>query len=185
MNPPPRKFPRRIFGWLLFIGLAVMLTMLLAKNSVPRQAISLSDFYSQLLANHLTEINLGGDEITGVMTTSAGVPVAFRTQLPSGTSSNWTFTQWLLDHDGNAKVTVDVSSSELTNILVPLIPWLLIFGFIWFFVFRTLRKQKQTQWGMIPPTPSGAAFAAWIYPSQTGGPPPAPGTGPVNEVRPQ
>ena len=30
-------------------------------------------------------------------------------------------------------------SNLLMNILLPLVPWLLIFGFVWFFVFRQLR----------------------------------------------
>ena len=36
------------------------------------------------------------------------------------------------------------SNNLLLNILVPLIPWLLIFFFIWFFVFRVLRRAQTT-----------------------------------------
>ncbi len=35
------------------------------------------------------------------------------------------------------------SPAPLTDLLVQLIPWLLIFGFIWFFVFRNLRRRHE------------------------------------------
>ena len=31
----------------------------------------------------------------------------------------------------------------LTDILMPLLPWLLIFGFIWFFIFRKVMRQTK------------------------------------------
>src|SRR5688500_752925 len=40
-------------------------------------------------------------------------------------------------------VTTAPRESLFARVLVPLVPWLLIFGFIWFFVFRQLRKQYQ------------------------------------------
>ena len=55
-------------------------------------------------------------------------------------TSNWDFTAWLLDHRGTADVKVDNNQNLLINMLLPMIPWLLIFGFIWFFVFRQLRN---------------------------------------------
>jgi cell division protease FtsH len=48
------------------------------------------------------------------------------------------------DKPGSAGLTTEIkvenSGSILTNLIVPFIPWLLIFGFIWFFVFRQLRN---------------------------------------------
>ena len=41
---------------------------------------------------------------------------------------------------GDTKVEAKNQSNLLMNILLPLVPWLLIFGFIWFFVFRQLRN---------------------------------------------
>jgi ATP-dependent Zn protease len=66
---------------------------------------------------------------------------AFHTQIPKE-AVGWQFTQWLLEHRGNAIVNVDNNANVLLDILVPLIPWLLIFGFIWFFVFRQLRHRQ-------------------------------------------
>ena len=34
-------------------------------------------------------------------------------------------------------------SNDLTNIIVPLIPWIIVFAFVWFFVFRLQRRQSK------------------------------------------
>jgi ATP-dependent Zn protease len=177
VNPPRKSVNRGIFGWVLFIGLAVMLFLLLSRGHVNRQQISLSDFRTLLDNGKISAVTLDGDEITGVMTTQSGAAIAFSTRIPTGTSPNWQFTQWVLEHSGGATVTVNDSSSLLMNILVPLIPWLLIFGFIWFFVFRNLRKQKQAQTTFPPPIPTGTPFAAWVYPYQPSATPPPTGLG--------
>jgi hypothetical protein len=77
------KFRAGLFGWLVFIGLAVMLVMLVQNSKHP-----------QPVPTQPTE-----------------------------------------------------SSSFLNHFVVPLIPWVLIFGFIWLFVFRQLR---QSLWNKNP-----------------------------------
>jgi|SRR5579872_7040783 len=180
MNPQPRKFSRGIMVWLFVTALAVALVFLLKQNAVPRQGISLSEFHSQLLAGNISEVNLDGDVITGEIKGQAGRTTAFQTQLPTGTVPNWGFTQWLLEHAGDANVTVNNSSSLVMNIVLPLVPWLIIFGVIWFFLFRKLKNQRTLQ----PQVPTGAPFAAWVYPYQPGTPQAAPTGADANPARP-
>jgi hypothetical protein len=57
----------------------------------------------------------------------------------------------LLNRGQNAPAAAPASpppanSNSLRDLLVPLIPWLLIFGFIWFFAFRQLRNVGATMW---------------------------------------
>lgn len=92
----------------------------------------------------MSRVTLDGDEVSGAF----GTPVSlggrsvllFRTALPSGSAGNWLFTQWLLGH-GSVTVDVESSNSLVTNFVLPFIPWLVIFFFIWFFVFRQLRSR--------------------------------------------
>ena len=42
------RFGRGLFGWVLFIALAVMLFMLLSKSQMQYAHVALSDFYSRL-----------------------------------------------------------------------------------------------------------------------------------------
>src|SRR6185312_1979988 len=65
----------------------------------------------------------------------------FRTYFPDQTFSNWEFTQKLIDATGKTTdIRAEPSNNVLVNILLPLVPWLLILAFIWFFVFRQLRN---------------------------------------------
>jgi cell division protease FtsH len=140
------RFGRGVFGWVLFIGLAVMLFMLVNKTNRAAATIPLDQFKTQLEQGNVKELTIEGDEITGVfnqevMGTSNNEIENFKTSLPTGTSMNWDFTKWVLDTAAK-KTAVKVANTQnvLLNIIVPLIPWLLIFGFIWFFVFRQLRN---------------------------------------------
>src|SRR4051794_15051896 len=138
------RMGRGLFGWVLFIALAVMLIMLLQKGSTQYANLALSDFWSQLEADHVAKATIEGDKITGELNSQyniGGINVQkFQTALPAGSSSSWLVTSEILAKRGNAKVDVENSQNLLINIIVPLIPWLLIFGFIWFFVFRQLRN---------------------------------------------
>jgi cell division protease FtsH len=138
------RLGRGLFGWVLFIALAVMLIMLLQKGSTQYASIALSDFWSQLEQDHIANVTIEGDKLSGVLTAQQNIAgqnvMKFQTALPAGTSSSWEVTRDILAKRGNAKVEVENSQNLLLNIIVPLIPWLLIFGFIWFFVFRQLRN---------------------------------------------
>jgi ATP-dependent Zn protease len=90
----------------------------------------------------------------------------FQVQLPAGTTQNWTFMQWLLDNRQNAMVRVENGPNWLLQVIIPLIPWVLIFGFIWFFVFRGLRKAQ----GIDPNAPR----PVYLVPPPPGQPMPPP-----------
>jgi cell division protease FtsH len=137
-NPAqPVRARRGVFGWVLFVGLAVMLFMLLSKRGGNYRSVPFSDFAQSLEEQRVRSITLDGDEITGV--TADGQP--FRTALPAGMGGNWNFVHWLIEKSsGTTRVEIRNADNVLVNILVPMIPWLLIFGFLWFLMSRTLRK---------------------------------------------
>ncbi|HEX4055534.1 MAG TPA: ATP-dependent metallopeptidase FtsH/Yme1/Tma family protein [Tepidisphaeraceae bacterium] len=172
---PPRRFGKGLLGWIILICFAVLLVVMLQGNGNSGQMIPLSEFRAQLQAQKISAVNIDADELSGTMTTQAGATVAFRTRLPAGTSSNWAFTQWLLDHAGPAKIEVKNGPSTLMNILVPILPWLLIFGFIWFFVFRKLRRLRQGPSIFAQQyTTTGGVSAGWVNSDPHPGPVPPP-----------
>ena len=143
------KFGRGLFGWVLFIGLAVMLFMLINTKNNTAVSIPLSEFQLRLERDLVQNVVIDGDEIRGtfkdegeIVNTPAGsVKVKeFTTPVPLGSSADWTFTRWVLENRRNAQVTVENNQNILLQVIVPLIPWILIFAFIWFFVFRQLRN---------------------------------------------
>ncbi len=140
------RFGRGLFGWVLFIALAVMLFMLLNKGSTQYASIPLSEFTTRLDQDRVETLTIETDKILGQFRGEEtigpkGEKVGkFQTALPAGANNTWEFTQWILEHRKNAEVKVENSPNWLLQVIIPLIPWLLIFGFIWFFVFRQLRN---------------------------------------------
>jgi cell division protease FtsH len=138
------RFGRGAFGWVLFIALAIMLFVLLNSRNNAAVPVNLDVFWTALAEGQVRKITLEGDEIIGEFSVPQDVNgqkvEQFRTAVPTGSSMDWNFTQSILDRRGTMQVRVENSSNTLMTIIVPLIPWLLIFGFIWFFVFRQLRN---------------------------------------------
>jgi len=140
------KFGRGLFGWVLFIGLAVMMFVLLQGNTRGMPRIEYSEFETRLENDKVASIKVEGDKIEGQFIGQESIanikePVSkFYTTLPAGSAANGELISRLLDKRKNAKVDFENNQNLLLTILIPLIPWLLIFGFIWFFVFRQLRN---------------------------------------------
>jgi ATP-dependent Zn protease len=144
---PSRSFGKGVFGWALFIGLAVMLFVLLKTSQSSTAEVALSDLTMQLERENVRDISIDKDELTGEFLTPPSFTngmTRFRTSLPEGLGSQWSFVQWMIDHRGQARVSATHTQSLLTQMILPFIPWLLIFGFVWFFIFRQLRI-KSTQ----------------------------------------
>jgi cell division protease FtsH len=136
---------RGLFGWVLFISLAIMLVMLLRSTTTTHQPIPISDFETLLSQNRIEEFTIDGNDIEGTVKDGVTIPGAgstkyFSTEYPEGTFSNGSYLVDLMNKRGATKVEAKNQSNLLMNILLPLVPWLLIFGFIWFFVFRQLRN---------------------------------------------
>jgi ATP-dependent Zn protease len=146
----PGGFRKGLFGWLVFIGLAVMLILLAPKGKKATSDLSLGDFHDHLVAGDVQSLTVGTDVVEGQLrspsTVTGKVPSVsrFRMQLPAGTTGNWSFTNWLLENRHGAQIDASNDSSFLMSFVVPLIPWVLIFGFIWFFVIRNLKKTGTT-----------------------------------------
>ena len=141
------RFRSGLVGWLLFIALAVLLVMLVQSRNQQRTDIATSEFIARFDEDKVAELRVEGDEIFGKFRekTKVTLPgggtqetIEFRTQYPNGAMANSAFVDLL-----NKKKTTRINAENPNNfwaLVLPLIPWLLIFGFIWFFVFRQLRS---------------------------------------------
>jgi cell division protease FtsH len=137
------RFSRGLFGWFLVGALCITLFLLLSNNRSAYTSISLSDVFSQFEAKNVANVVVENAQIKGKFKT----PVAFnsqqvsqfRAEIPPGAAQG-PFLISLMDHRNGADISAENSDNLILSIIVPLIPWLLIFGFIWFFVFRQLRN---------------------------------------------
>jgi cell division protease FtsH len=140
------RFGRGVFGWFLFIGLAVMLFMFLQTNSRNYSTIDLSQFWNELSNGKIKELTIEADEVKGEFKSKLAVANGeiqfFRAVLVQNNGMDWRFVESVLEKARQSQTSVKAENNQnfIINILLPFIPWLLIFGFIWFFVLRQLRN---------------------------------------------
>jgi len=85
---------RGLFGWVLFIALAVLLFMLLNKTSNQYTQIPVSEFESRLVEDKVRKVVVQGDELTGEFRNAETIPsvtgnvTKYRVVYPSGTFAN-------------------------------------------------------------------------------------------------
>jgi len=145
------RFGRGVFGWVLFIGVAILLFLYLQNQGPTHSDITLDVFNSKLQKGDIAEVTIQGDEVFGkfvkdrehVATNGTKVD-RFRTVLPQLATSDWSFLRSILnDTAGNPRVMqvkAENPNNMLTSILITLIPWLLVFAVIWFIFIRQLRN---------------------------------------------
>jgi ATP-dependent Zn protease len=147
-SKPPRRAGWRIFLTIVFVvgGIFVLLMLSLKQAAPIHPAIAVSDFYAQVKRDNVSSITIDGDSIDGQLRTTMVIDnrkvTQFHTELPAGTSGNWTFTQWLLETSPTTVVRTYPSNNILTNFLLPFIPWLLIMAFVWFCISRVTRRNR-------------------------------------------
>jgi ATP-dependent Zn protease len=165
--PPPPPLPyrtpeptargsglRTAFKWVLGVLGVLLLCFFVLVRKAPAPAgggqIPLSDFQTYLQNGTVASVTITGDELRGTFNRPVALPsgaaaTTFVVPLTPSVVGSWQFVEWVLDNRGTAVVSMDSDDDLLINILVPLIPWLLIFGFLWFFIFRGLRKAQAAQ----------------------------------------
>ncbi len=67
---------RGLFGWVLFITLAIMLVMLLKNTSQVYQKIPISDFENLYHSDRIKDFTIDGDEIKGEVKDNVQIPGA-------------------------------------------------------------------------------------------------------------
>src|SRR5438270_12045776 len=97
-NGSGMRFGRGLFGWILFIGLAIMLIALFQMKGKTYFTISLSEFKTHLDNDKVQTLLIDGDEVTGEfrqnVSVVGGPPQvvrAFKTSLTQGVSQCWAF----------------------------------------------------------------------------------------------
>lgn len=104
----------------------------------------MSEFMTQLQEGNVKSVTIDGERVRASLRKPMQIEnlqaSAISTDFPVGMTQQWSFVQWLLDHRNGAVVRTDNNQNLFLSIFMPLVPWLLIFAFIWFFVFRQLRK---------------------------------------------
>ncbi|HSH96527.1 MAG TPA: ATP-dependent metallopeptidase FtsH/Yme1/Tma family protein, partial [Roseimicrobium sp.] len=141
------KFGRGLFGWMLFVGLAIMFFMLMRQGRTTQNKIVYMEFINQLTNNNVVAVVIDGNEATGSLNDPKKVPGiapgtnTFTTLIwPDQNVPGDIVVKILEKAPASCKLEFKSNTNIVINLLLPLIPWLLIFGFIYVFIFRQLRN---------------------------------------------
>src|SRR5437868_4552369 len=140
------KFSRGLFGWFLFLALCAALFLLLNNRGGQYISLNFGDVLHQLETGNVKLLSMETDQIKGELRQPVTFPgqgmssvTRFRADVPPGALSQQ-LGVYIIEHRGPADLMAENSQNLLVTIIVPLIPWLLIFAFVWFFIFRQLRN---------------------------------------------
>jgi cell division protease FtsH len=141
--PPPPKMWRSGASWVVLFIVASVLVMLLQRTVTSAERISISQFnrYVQNQSIESVVIMPGDGKLKGRLRPSVAVEPEgtrnFEVIYPA-TAIDDNFVMRLQDQLPDAEVKAD-QQSPLLMILLSMLPWLLIFAFLWFVIFRQLR----------------------------------------------
>jgi cell division protease FtsH len=148
----PPRVPRPAFGWLLFAAIGLMLVLMLSGNwNQGAEDISITQFWSLVDNHQIVKLTVKDSMLEGQRRAAQGDEPGetgrFIVKYPPGAID-----QKLIDRltaeCPDAQIAYEENPYFLT-ILISLIPWILILGFLWFFVIRQLRSAGGGPGGML------------------------------------
>ncbi|HQE29171.1 MAG TPA: ATP-dependent zinc metalloprotease FtsH [Phycisphaerae bacterium] len=143
-RPPgsPMRMSRGVVGWVIFIVFSLMLVMMAMGQMDDRVKLSMDEFMTELENGNIAKMVIQADRITGEREAPAkpGEPAKFEVEWQAHAIDS-KFVKDILDlaRQHGTEVRSDNNSGLLLNLLINIVPWILVFAFIWFFVFRQLR----------------------------------------------
>ena len=142
-GPPPLRFNRNMFGWLMIVALGVVVVVLISQAQNSAKPVTWGELVNHVKSGHVDPdkgIIIKEDRIVANLNADVpNMPPSGRVmvKLPPG-AAGAPMVDRLLDQAPN-DIHVE-RSSGLLIVILQLLPWLLIFGVIWFFLFRAVRS---------------------------------------------
>ena len=147
------QFGKGVFGWVLFVLLAIMLFLYVSNSGNGNTEVPINAFLTQLDSGNIKSVSLEPDGMTGELFTAATAEgkkyTRYHVNVTQMMTSDWNFVSMLNQKleaarakDAGKGITLKAEgqSNPWLMVIIPFIPWLLIFAFIWFFVFRQLKN---------------------------------------------
>ncbi|GMU23525.1 MAG: hypothetical protein AMXMBFR13_36030 [Phycisphaerae bacterium] len=145
------RMSRGVLGWVVFIVFSLMLVMIVMSNLTNRTPMRYDEFLDQLADQNVAEVTIREDSLRGKLRHDPGQNqnLAFQVELIPGRIDVLKLADEIRAKDPKTLINMDNSNGYLIQILVNFVPWLLVFAFIWFFVFRQLRGVGGGPGGML------------------------------------
>ncbi|MBK8267816.1 MAG: AAA family ATPase [Planctomycetes bacterium] len=146
-RPSPRKkITGGVMSWIGFVLIALMIVMVVMQGYNPPQTLSIDDFFRRAAADQFSEITVKDDALVGKARTDGQgqkvgtkIPKEYRVEYNTVTGVPELVDKLMVICPGTT-IKYQRSNEPIITMLLSIVPWLLILGFIWFFVFRQLRS---------------------------------------------
>jgi cell division protease FtsH len=142
---PPVRITRGAFSWLIIFGLALTFLILLQQNRSAANTLSIDSFWTYVRNSEVESIIIRDSSITGklkVVPPDAGADGVkeFTCAYPEPAKNFEQIRTEINRIDRSIRVEYKPDNNLLLQVFVTMIPWLLIFAFLWFIVFRQFRQ---------------------------------------------
>jgi len=137
------RMSRTLVSWMVLLGLAMILVTLLQNRLTPSQPISMDKFRKLVENGQIAKLiikedgTIEGRLSDGHQIDAGGSTQAFTLSYPSHAVDN-EFLAYLDERLPGAEIKYEKPSAFMLALLT-MLPWLLIFGVVWFFIIRQLR----------------------------------------------
>ncbi len=145
-KPPMSRMPRGMLGWMMFFGMAMLLFLLLQQSIQQPNKITVNQLHAYLAREQVEKVTIGTSAITGTLKPDANDPEMnrqFEVSVLPQLLGDMDFYKsiGLADEAGKWVVEIEQTAerSVFYQMLIGMLPWLLVFGVLWFFLFRQLR----------------------------------------------
>ncbi len=142
----PLKFFRGGVGWLVALGVGLLVVVLVTSSYDTATEITLDQFYSHLANANIAEVIIDEGSLRGTLRSVSGQTKRgtneFKVSFPT-TAQDYRFIQDMVAKcsASGAKLRQDKTQNILLELFFsPLLIWLIIVVFIWFMFFRQLRN---------------------------------------------
>ena len=139
---PNVKMSRNLVSWLALLALALLLVTLLSNSLASPEKITISEFEKLVNSKQIETLEIQDDGlIEGLRIPTEDRPpgetLQFKVLYPREAIDR-EFIQQLVKRLPDAEIEAK-RPSQFMMLLLSMLPWILIFGFIWFFIFRQIR----------------------------------------------
>ena len=137
-EPPNLRVNRSLFGWILLLAMVVMLFVFLAKSGNQDEERSWPELVNSVESNHVEEVIVQDNELLAKMTEDApNRPASGQVVVKISPPTKEFYVKELAELKVPFREKPD--NQMLKYLLWSILPWVLILGLIWFFLFRSLR----------------------------------------------
>ncbi|MHC4441214.1 MAG: ATP-dependent zinc metalloprotease FtsH [Planctomycetota bacterium] len=136
---PPMRMSRSVMGWVVFIFLSLILITTVMSNMDQRDKLTMTQFIKHLKDNNVAKMTIRADGgISGELKQVTGENQSnkFECDWPPGAVDYEFVNKLMAESDA---VDYDPNSGYFYQVLFSIVPWILVFAIIWFFLYRQLR----------------------------------------------